>query len=522
GGRLEVRRARAGERVQTLDGVVRELHVTDGVIVGGDDVALAIAGVMGGASSEISDTTTDVVVEAAWWDPAAVAATSARHNLHSEASARFKRGVDPEVADLALSRFAELLSSMDAGQLRPGSVVASGDLPDRTSVTVRPVRVNAVLGTSLDRPLMRDLLDPIGFTSKEQGDDLLVEIPSWRPDSTAEIDVVEEIARMYGLSRIERTVPVSTHPGGLDAAQHARRRVRSALVGFGVSEAMPMPFLAPGDLERCGLPPSGLVLANPLASEESVLRTSLRPGLLGAVAYNASHRREGVWLAEIGRVFDVGGHGPIVDRDESSRSGRVLDREREHLVAVLAGASAPTAVELLDVVVAALGIGPLALRAEELPGMHPGRAAVLEVAGFTGGVVGEIDPEVLDRFGIAERVAYLELELGSLLELPAAIRQARPVSRFPSTDVDLAFVVDDRIPSAAVRTSIRGAAAPLLRRLDLFDVFRSDSLGPDRRSLAFRLRFQAEDRTLTDAEVAVVRQAVIDEVVATHDAELRA
>ena len=518
---LRVRRARAGERLETLDGVVRDLDPADGVIADADDSVIGLAGVMGGASTEISDGTTDVLVEAAWWDPQSIADTAARHNLHSEASARFKRGVDTEIADRAIARLAELLGDDGAATLRPGSVVAGGDLPERITVTVRPSKVNAVLGTQLDRGLMADLLEPIGFSATDQGDDLSVAIPSWRPDSSTEIDVVEEIGRMYGLSRIERTVPVSPHPGGLSAPQRTRRSVRRALAGFGVSEAMPMPFLAPGDLERCGLPSTGLVLANPLAAEESVLRTSLRPGLLAAVAHNANHRIAGVWLAEIGRVFELGERGPVVDVDESSRLGRVLDGEREQLAVVLAGAEAPTAVELLDVVVAAMGIGPVVLRAEELPGLHPARTAAVEIAGVRAGAVGEIDPEVLDRFGIEERVAWLELELGVLLELPAPVHLARPVSRFPSADVDLAFVVEDRVPAAAVQATIRATGDPLLRRLELFDVFRSDAF-EGARSLAFRLRFQADDRTLTDAEVGVVRQAIIDEVVATHDATLRA
>ncbi len=519
GGQLRIRRARPGEQLETLDGVVRDLDPDDGVIADGDDVVVALAGVMGGASTEISETTTDVLVEAAWWDPQSVADSSARHNLHSEASARFKRGVDTQVADRAIARFAELLAG--AASLRPGAVVADGELPERATVTVRPARVNRVLGTDLDRGLMVELIEPIGFTCTDDGEDLVVAVPTWRPDSSAEVDVIEEIARMYGLSRIARTVPVAPEPGGLTRAQRSRRALRRSLAGFGVSEAMPMPFLAPGDLERCDLPANGLVLANPLAAEESVLRTSLRPGLLAAVAHNANHRIPGVRLGEIGRVFDLGERGAIVDVDESSRLGRVLDGEREQLAVVLAGAEAPEAVELLDVVITALGVGPVVLRAEELPGVHPARGAVVEVAGLVAGSVGEIDPAVLDRFGIEERVALLELELGLLLDLPAPVRVARPVSRFPSADVDLAFVVEDRIPAAAVRTTIRGAGAPLLRRLELFDVFRSDALGADRRSLAFRLRFQADDRTLTDAEVGAVRQAVIDEVVATHDATLR-
>ena len=267
---------------------------------------------------------------------------------------------------------------------------------------------------------MVDLLDPIGFSSVEVDDDLDVTVPSWRPDASTEIDVVEEVGRMYGLSRIDRTVPVSTHPGGLSPQQIARRAVRAALIGFGVSEAMPMPFLAPGDLERCGLAADGLVLANPLAAEESVLRTSLLPGLLKAVAHNASHRRPGVWLSEIGRVFELGERGVIVDVRASEASGRVLDGEREQLGVVLAGAEAPAAVELLDVVLGALRVGPVVLRPDELPGVHPGRGAVIEVAGFAAGQVGEVDPVVLDRWGIEERVGWLQLELGALLRVPGS------------------------------------------------------------------------------------------------------
>ena len=521
GGAFRVRLARTGETLVTLDGVERVLLASDGVIADGGDVPIGLAGVMGGASTEISATTTDVLVEMAWWDPGTIADTAARLNLHSEASLRFKRGTDPERAPLAALRFAELLALVGGATLRPGVVDEHAGMPRREVVRVRPGRVNAVMGTQLDRGLMVDLLDPIGFESVEVGHDLDVTVPSWRPDSSSEIDVVEEVGRMYGLSRIPRTVPVSAHPGGLSASQMARRSVRAALIGFGVSESMPTPFLAPGDLERCGLPPGGLVLANPLIADESVLRPSLLPGLLAAVAHNAGHRRPGVWLSDIGRVFEMGERGVIVDVHVSEALGRVLDGEREQLGVVLAGAEAPTAVELLDLVIVALGVGPVALRPDELPGLHPARAAVVEVAGSAAGQVGEVDPVVLERLGIVERVGWLQLELGILMDLPVPIRAARPVSRFPSTDVDLAFVVDEREPAAAVRSTIRSAGVPLLRRVELFDVFRSAGLGSGRHSLAFRLRFQAQDRTLTDAEVGVVRQAIIAEVEETHGATLR-
>jgi phenylalanyl-tRNA synthetase beta chain len=284
---------------------------------------------------------------------------------------------------------------------------------------------------------------------------------------------------------------------------------------------MPLPFLAPGDLERCGLPAGGLVIANPLAAEESVLRTSLRPGLLGAVAHNARHRIPGVRLFEVGRTFEVGAGGVLTDVDVSARAGTVLSGEAEHLGVALAGHEAPAAVELLEVVLAAAQVGPLGLRAASVPGLHPSRSAVVEVAGVEVGEVGEVDPEVLAALGIEERVAWLDLDLSVLLSLPTLDRLARPVSRFPSSDFDLAFVLDEQTPAAVVHATIAGAGGELLQRCDLFDVFRSGSLGEGRRSLAFRLRLQALDRTLTDDEVAGVRTTVIDAVVSTHGAELR-
>ena len=521
GGALKVRSAREGETLVTLDGVERTLTAADGVITGADDVAVGLAGVMGGASTEISGTTVDVAVELAWWDPERIAATAARLNLHSEASLRFKRGVDPAVARLAADRICSLLAEVAGATVHDVETFEQGNLPVPATVAVRPDRVNAVLGTALSSDEIVGLLEPMGFECSPGADALSVQVPTWRPDTTIEIDVAEEVARQFGFSRIVKTVPGSPHTGELSVRQHARRRVRRALEGAGLSEAMPLPFLAPGDLERCGLPAGGLVIANPLAAEESVLRTSLRPGLLGAVAHNARHRISGVRLFEVGRTFEVGAGGVLTDVDVSARAGTVLSGEAEHLGVALAGLEAPAAVELLEVVLAAAQVGPLGLRAASVPGLHPSRSAVVEVAGVEVGEVGEVDPEVLAALGIEERVAWLDLDLSVLLSLPTLDRLARPVSRFPSSDFDLAFVLDEQTPAAVVHATIAGAGGELLQRCDLFDVFRSGSLGEGRRSLAFRLRLQALDRTLTDDEVAGVRTTVIDAVVSTHGAELR-
>jgi phenylalanyl-tRNA synthetase beta chain len=538
GGALATRWARTGETLRTLDDVERELGPDDGVIVDGDDRVIGLAGVMGGASTEISDTTTDVLVEAAWWDAETIAVTSARHNLHSEASLRFKRGVDPRIAALALRRIAQLLGEVAGATLHPGVVGAEGDLPGTTSVHVRTARANALLGTELTRDEMAALIAPIGYTSEPADDDLIVTVPSWRPDSTIEADVVEEIGRHFGFSRIPKTLPASPHTGGLTLRQQDRRRLRRALIGAGLSEAMPMPFLAPGDLERCGLEPGGLVLANPLAAEESILRTSLLPGLVAAVAHNERHRMSGVALFEVGRIFGLGDRGVITDVTESELAGRVLSGESEHVAVVLAGREAPSAVEMVELMLRSVGrwyaaessslepalaeLTAATIRATPVPGLHPGRSAVVERDGVQVGQVGEIDPDVLAAHDIAERVAWAQLDLSTLLAMPSSVPLARPVSRFPSSDIDLAFVVDEAVPADEVRRTLLASSTTVRPvAVELFDVFRSEQLGAGRKSLAFRLRFQEPDRTLTDAEVAAARAAIIDAATREHGAELR-
>jgi len=518
GGALRVRRAVEGEAVETLDGVVRTLAASDGVIADGADAAIGIAGIMGGASTEIGETTTSVALEMAWWDPQAISTSSRRLGLRSEASARFERGTDPEVADVAMRRFAELLADSGA-TLAPGTVDVRGTVPDRSPVRVRADRVNALLGTDLSRDDMAGLLAPIGFTSEpahgepasdgQASADLDVVVPSFRPDSATEIDVVEEVARMHGYGNIARTVPSSTITGALTPYQHDRRSVRDAMVGLGLDEVMPVPFLAPGDLERAGLPADGVTVANPLVAEESVMRASLRPGILKALAYNASHRLEGLGVFEVGHVYRV----PAVEQP--------LPDEREHLAVGLGGRDAGHAVATWSSLADALDCRDYDLVADDPAGLHPTRAARIEVAGTPVGFVGEVDPGVLEAYGIDERVGWLEVDLEALLSLPHGGRPYHRVSRYPSSDIDLAFEVDEGTPAAEVRSCLAAAAGDLLADLSLFDVFRGAPVAEGRRSLAFTLRFQADDRTLTDVEVAEVRQACIDAVQSTLPATLR-
>jgi phenylalanyl-tRNA synthetase beta chain len=262
---------------------------------------------------------------------------------------------------------------------------------------------------------------------------------------------------------------------------------------------MPNPFLAPGDLERCGLDAAGLRITNPLVAEESVLRTSLLPGLVKAVAYNASHRHPGVRLYELGHVY----RPPL--------PGAPLPDEREMVGVVLAGHDAVEAVNVWSELRAALAVDGVTIVAASVPGLHASRGGYLRsAAGDEIGAVGEIDPFVLETHGIAERVGWLEIDLGALLALPHGAPSYRPVSRFPSSDIDLAFVLDDTVPASDLTARLRDAAGALLDDLALFDVYRGAGIEPGNRSLAYRLRLQASDHTLTDAEVAAVRQSCIE------------
>ncbi|HEV7720136.1 MAG TPA: phenylalanine--tRNA ligase subunit beta [Iamia sp.] len=519
GGTFRVRRARPGERLVTLDDVERELLPDDLLICGGDDVALGIAGVMGGASAEISAATTDVALEMAWFLPRAVGTTARRLGLRTEAAARNERGIDPEGMPRAALRFAQLAADICGTTLAPGSVDVRGDLPSRDPIRVRTSRINQVLGTALERDDVTALLDPIGFASTpaDTDGDLDVTIPSWRYDSEAEIDVVEEVARHHGYARIPRRELAVSLPGHLTPVQRRRREVRRLLAGRGLTEVMPLPFLAPGALAACGFPPDGIELRNSLIAEESILRTTLLPGLVQAVATNTARRSLGVRLFEIGHVF-LPRTAPVAV-DAPGRPDLLPD-EREHLGVALTGEEAPAAVRLALAVLAKLGHDDVTVVNAEHPGLHPTRAASILVGGDPVGVAGEIDPGVLATHGIDERVAWVELDLGRLLAAVPGDVPYRPVSRFPSSDVDLAFEVPADVSALVVEATLAGAS-DLVWSVDLFDTYRGPGVADGSRSLAYRVRFVSHERTLTDAEVGEARQALIAAVTTAHGATLR-
>jgi phenylalanyl-tRNA synthetase beta chain len=387
-------------------------------------------------------------------------------------------------------------------------------VPARPTVRTRTSRVNGLLGTDLSAVQIRAELEPIGFVCTQvpaaDGDepDHNVIVPPWRYDCQVEIDIVEEVARHWGYDRIERRPLTSARTGRLAPEQKARREVRRLLRGLGLAEVLPLPFLAPGDLERCGLAPVGIELTNPMVAEESVLRTSLLPGLVKAVALNQARRSTGVSLFEIGHVF------------LPPPEGQLLPDEQEHVAVLLAGREAPAAVEAWLVLADLLRVLEPAVLPDAHPGLHPGRSALATVDGSPVGAVGEIDPGVLEAFGIDERVAYLEVDLGAVMRGPRRPETHRPVSRFPSSDIDLAFDAPDEVSAMDVERTLSGTD-PLVWSVRLFDTFRGAQLGEGRRNLAYRVRLQAEDRTLTDEEVAAARTALVAAAEAAHGVTLR-
>lgn len=526
---LLIRAAKPGEMVTTLDGVERRVGdvppgtTGDCLICDTRGVPVGIAGIMGGATSGISASTTRVLLETAYFLPMAIARTSKRLRLRSEASARFERGVDIEGIERAAARYCSLVGS----EVAAGIIDERAAAPEERRTRVRISRVNHVLGSDLDAKAVEGYLNPIGFrtatwaaghlnpAAAERGAPsasavLDVVLPSWRPDATSEIDVIEEVARHHGYARLGVRALTGSRTGGLTEYQRRRRQVRDILCGFGVSEAQTAPLVGPEEHELVSWTEPTIQGSNPMIREESVLRATLMPGLLRSLAYNASHRAPPVALFELGKVFRV----PVEPESE-------LPEETERVAAVLTGRDASVAVGIWRTLADHLRVADATLQAAEASGLHPSRTARALSGNLELGYVGEVHPEVLDRWALAGPVAWLDLDVGALLGAPTRPIEQQPVSRFPSSDIDLAFEVDDSIAAGEVQATIAQAAGELLVDLALFDVYRGPGVADAARGLAFRLRLQAPDRTLTDKDVAKVRDRVVAEVGRDHGATLR-
>jgi phenylalanyl-tRNA synthetase beta chain len=524
---IVVRVASAGEKMTTLDGVERDLHPEDLLICDAERAPQAIAGIMGGRDSEVDEQTREILLESAYFEPAGIAASAKRLGLRSEASARFERGIDPNGAATGAARAIELLGEVAGATAVDGVIDRYPDPIARPRISVRTARVNAILGTALEAGAVKALIRPLDIEIEgEDGvdaDDFVAAPPTTRPDLEREIDIVEEVGRCFGLNNIVRTVPTSPTVGRLTRDQRERRLVADVMVGAGLYEAFTLPLVSPTELEATGLPVKGVVeVENPLRAEESVLRTSLRAGLLAALGTNVARGNTDAALFELGTVFTAPEPGALlpVERDHLAVAATGLVRERPF--APDRELDPADAVAWFEALVDALRLADVRLVAGGGDGFDPARSARIMVDGTDAGSVGRIAAVVAAHHGVTGGAVGLEVDLGVLLAGARRSVFARPVSRFPPSGVDLAFVVADTVPAGAVLGTLREAGGELLEQVSVFDTFRSDAIGPGRVSIAFSLRFRAPDHTLTDAEVAALRQAAIDAVVAAHGAELRA
>ncbi|MES9607821.1 MULTISPECIES: phenylalanine--tRNA ligase subunit beta [Actinomadura] len=530
-GPIVVRRAEPGERLETLDHVKRTLDPDD-ILITDASGPISMAGTMGGLATEIDERSSDMVVEAAHFDAMGTARMSRRHRLHSEASHRFERGVDRELPLYASYRAVRMLAELGGAKIVPGVTHAEAPV-ERAVVTMPAGHPDRVAGVVYGRDTVVRRLEQVGCTVT--GDDVLtVTPPSWRPDLTAPNDLAEEVLRLEGYENIPARAPRPAAGKGLTAEQRLRRRVGRALAGAGYVEALAFPFVADKDLDGLQLPEDDarrrtLRLANPMSEEEPLLRTTLLPGLLKALALNVGRGFGDVALFEVGMVFrprpDAPERAPrlAVDRGPTAEEVAALEAalpdQPYRVAAVLAGDREPSgwwgegrpalwadAVEAARTVAREVGV-ELTVKADQHAPWHPGRCAALYVGDTLVGHAGELHPRVTKAYGLPARSCAMELELRRLGE-PVSVR-APHVSSYPVAVQDVALVVDSGVPAAEVEAALREGAGGLLEAIRLFDVYTGEQVGEGRKSLAYSLRFRAPDRTLTAEEASQARDSAV-------------
>jgi phenylalanyl-tRNA synthetase beta chain len=548
-GGLVVRRARAGEKVTTLDDVERTLDPDD-IVIADDTGPVSMAGVMGGASTEVRPDSTDILLEAAIWNPASIARAVRRHKLPSEASKRFERHVDAVIPPMALERAARLLRDHADGSIQPGrtDVGAAHAMPLVTMPISLPDKVAGVhyeRGVTVRRLNQIGCITEVGSTDDGQPS-VTAQPPTWRPDLAEPADLVEEVLRLEGYDTIPTVLPAAPAGTGITPTQRRRRSVGRALAEAGYVEVLPFPFVSAGVWDQLGLDESDsrrrtVSVLNPLEADRSELATTLLPGLLETLTRNVSRGMRDLSLFNIGQVTlpkaqqvpvpEVGVAGRPSDAEVASLYA-ALPQQPVHVAVVLAGnhtragwwgpgeaASWSDAVRAAQIVAEAAGV-ELTVRAGELAPWHPGRCAQLMVGELAVGYAGELHPKVIDSLGLPKRTCAMELKLDAL---PVVDRRPAPSpSPYPPVLLDVALVVDAKIPVAEVADTLRGGGGDLLEDLHLFDVFTGEQVGEGKRSLAYSLRFRASDRTLTVDEATAARDAAVSAASSKFGAALRA
>ena len=533
GHRLIVRRATAGERLVTLDGIERTLD-PEMLVVADAQRAVALAGIIGGGDTEIGPATTRVLLEAAYWDPITIGRTARRLGLRTEASARFERGMDPDGPPLAQQRAAELFAEWCGGRVLRGIIDVFGRRPRRRSIRLRPQRAAAVLGVRVPGAQIIRILRGLGCTvaapraarsaggAARGGSALRVQPPSFRPDLAREEDLIEEVARIHGYDRIPATLPRGTTvPATIVPALRVDTRVREVLTRLGVSEAMTLTLVSAPSVAEGGSPVP--VLQNPLVADQSALRTSLLPGLVSVLATNAARRVEDVQVFELGTVFHLRSDARAGTAAAGDGSRSPVEERRSIGIAAMGRWRTGWNVRFDDAAVDfyhVKGIVETLLRELGLDGWtvdpfdgagpwwHPGRSALLRRGGRVVARLGELHPDLHARERLTHRAYLAEVDLESLGPQVVLTRPAPELPRYPAIERDIAAFVPDHLPVARVEATLRAAAGPLLEALDLFDVYSGPPVPPQHRNVAYRLRLRAPDRTLAAEEAEEIMQHV--------------
>ena len=531
-GDIVVRRAVDGELVTTLDDVVRTLDTGD-LLITDDRGPIGIAGVMGAADVEIDATTTDIVIEAAYFDPPTIFRTARRHRLASEAAKRNERGIDSTLQLRAATRVAQLLAELGGGAVSPGATVV-GTAPGPETITLRADLPARVTGVDIDTVTAVEALEANGCEVEVDHEWLSVTPPPWRPDLTDPYDVVEDVLRVVGYDQVPSIIPVAPAGRGLTVAQKLRRRAGNVLAGEGLVEVKTFPFAGTADWDRMGLPADDVrrrqvLLENPLSAEDPGMTTTLLSGLLRSLVLNIGRGHSDVHITETGRVFlprEGQAEAPIygVDgrpsADELAALDVALPAQPFHVGLVMSGervrsgwagagraASWADAVSVVRHLAEALHV-EVEVQAAELAPWHPGRCAAVVLDGVTIGHAGELHPRVLKAYGLPPRVVAAEVDLDALIAASPEIGPRPDFSSYPVAKEDLALVVDESVTAGAVEAALAGAS-PLVESARLFDVYAGEQVPEGKKSLAFALRLRAPDRTLTEEDIKSARDAAV-------------
>lgn len=521
-GKIVVRNAKAGEKITTLDDVERTLEAHNLVITNGEE-PVAIAGVMGGANTEVSETTTTVLLESAYFQSASVRRTSKELGLRSEASARYEKGVDPKRVRCAAERAASLMQQYAGGTVLEGTVEADTLNVEEAVVSITLEKINTLLGTSITMGEAEEIFQALQFGTSIEGDEITVTVPTRRGDITIEEDLVEEVARLYGYDNIPKTLPAASGTAGkLSAYQSKRRVVRRYLEGAGLYQAITYSLTSPEKATAFTIEKRDTVkLAMPMSEERSTLRQSLVPQLLEVAKYNVARQNDNVALYETGTVF-------------MHTDGEVLPEEREHVAGILTGLWQPqgwqgakkeldffVAKGILEGLFAKLGVlGNIAFSAGEVDGMHPGRTAKITLDGEYIGYVGQVHPTVEKQYDVKETYVF-ELSLEKLLNKEAAPIAYASIPRYPSITRDIALVVGKEAIVGDLKAIITEAGGKLLTNVTVFDLYEGDRMEAGKKSIAFSLKYQDPEKTLTDEEVTSAHDKVLAAVKEKAGAELR-